>query len=269
MSSLSIFVDEYNYDQAKQWLIDHQPFLLKSVAVYVVAIFSIKFLMRERKPYGLVGPLIWWNAFLALFSLLGFVFTTPAFVKTIYNHGIQHTYTHINAMHTDKTAGYWTFLWIVSKIPEFVDTFFIVLRKKPLMFMHWYHHALTGYFAFHTFYAENAYMVWVVWMNYLIHFAMYSYYGLRALHVRIPPIMAQILTTSQMIQFLITIAWMTHAGFMLSAGQKVAATAYGLFIGQFMMWTYLILWMRFYYVSYFRSGGKKYQQHKSNGVKAE
>lgn len=72
-------------------------------------------------------------------------------------------------------------------------------------------------------------------------------------------------------QFLITIAWMTHAGFMLAAGQKVAATSYGLFIGQFMMWTYLLLWMRFYYVSYFRSGGKKYQQHKekTNGVKAE
>lgn len=64
---------------------------------------------------------------------------------------------------------------------------------------------------------------------------------------------------------------MTHAGFMLAAGQKVAATSYGLFIGQFMMWTYLVLWLRFYYVSYFRSGGKKYQQHKekANGVKAE
>jgi hypothetical protein len=51
MSSLSIFVDEYDYERAKQWLIDHQPFLLKSVAVYVVAIFSIKFWQRERKPY--------------------------------------------------------------------------------------------------------------------------------------------------------------------------------------------------------------------------
>lgn len=83
------------------------------------------------------------------------------------------------------------------------------------MFMHWYHHALvslfycelfamskfgniithlnktqnekmlkkqllfqTGYFAFHTFYAENAYMVWVVWMNYVIHFAMYRWVNL-------------------------------------------------------------------------------------------
>lgn len=44
-------------------------------------------------------------------------------------------------------------------VQELIDTMFIVLRKKPLMLMHWYHHALTGYFAFVTFYEDNAYMV--------------------------------------------------------------------------------------------------------------
>jgi hypothetical protein len=59
----------------------------------------------------------------------------------------------------------------------------ILIKHFQLMFMHWYHHALTGYFAFHTFYAENAYMVWVVWMNYAIHFAMYRwvFWSLKAL----------------------------------------------------------------------------------------
>jgi elongation of very long chain fatty acids protein 6 len=262
LSSLSIFTEEYDYERAKQWSVDHQPFLFKCVAVYLVAIFTIKYLQRDRKPFNLLGPLIAWNAFLAIFSLLGFLFVTPAFLKVIREHGIQHTYTHINLVHTDKTAGYWVLMWNISKIPEFVDTFFIVLRKKPLMLMHWYHHALTGYFAFHTFYSDNAYMIWVVWMNYAIHFAMYSYYALRALHVKIPPAIAQAITTSQMIQFIITIVWMSHAGLMLANGQKVAATPWGLFIGQFMMWTYLVLWLRFYYVSYYGKGGKKYQQAK-------
>lgn len=83
------------------------------------------------------------------------------------------TYTHVSEIQTNSIGGYWTFLWVVSKIPELIDTIFIVLRKKPLMFMHWYHHALTGYFAFVTFYQENAYMVWVVWLNYFIHSFMY------------------------------------------------------------------------------------------------
>lgn len=40
-------------------------------------------------------------------------------------------------------------------------------------FMHWYHHVLTGWWAFIAFYEENAYTVWLVWMNYFIHAVMY------------------------------------------------------------------------------------------------
>jgi hypothetical protein len=194
------------------------------------------------------------------------------------------------------------------------------------MFMHWYHHALTGYFAFVNFYADNAYLVWAVWMNYLIHFWMYryvdikdfiqlsentqydieyvdlllkfSYYCFRALRVKIPPQVAQFITSSQMVQvsllfifkrsslkfsltptkiidfqFLAVIAAMTHAQIKMQSGEKVAATPYGLFIGQWTMWTYLVLWLRFYYISYYGNGGKKYVQHqevnKAASVKAQ
>jgi hypothetical protein len=89
MSSWSIFVDEYDYDKSRQWLIEHQPFLLKSVTFYIVAIFTIKFIQKDRKPFHLLTPLIGWNAFLAIFSLLGFIFTTPAMLSTIHKHGIK------------------------------------------------------------------------------------------------------------------------------------------------------------------------------------
>uniref|UniRef100_A0AC34RJ24 Elongation of very long chain fatty acids protein n=1 Tax=Panagrolaimus sp. JU765 TaxID=591449 RepID=A0AC34RJ24_9BILA len=259
---MSIFLAEYDYGAAKQWCIEHEGFLVKSVILYVVSIFGIKYVMRDRKPFDLQQPLIIWNAILATFSILGFVLLTPTFLKVVYEHGLSYTYTNVSELHTGKIAGYWTFLWVVSKMPEFLDTIFIVLRKKPLMFMHWYHHALTGYFAFVNFYEDNAYMIWVVYLNYFIHSFMYSYYGLRALRFKVPPQVAQLITGAQIVQFLITHAVMIHLAILsLTTNEKYDVTFRGFAIGAFMESTYLLLWFRFYYISYLASGGKKYHQY--------
>lgn len=38
----------------------------------------------------------------------------------------------------DRVCGFWTWLFVLSKLPELGDTIFIVLRKQPLIFLHWY-----------------------------------------------------------------------------------------------------------------------------------
>jgi len=266
MDSLAIFFQDYDYARAKQWLVNHESLLLKCVVVYVVSIFSIKFTMSNRRPFGLQMPLTVWNAILAVFSIAGFVQMTPTMFKVISQQGIQRTYTHVTELQTGKIAGYWAFVWCVSKIPELIDTLFIVLRKKPLMFMHWYHHAVTGYFAFVTFYEDNAYMIWVVWLNYFIHSFMYSYYCARALNYKIPPQFAQLLTGAQIVQFLITHAVMGHLLVLMmnNPSNKYAVTYKGFTIGAVMELSYLMLWFRFYYISYIRGGGKKYVAHKGS-----
>lgn len=273
---MDIFFAEYDFKRSKQWLMDYEGILLKCVIIYVIAIFTIKYVMGPRKPFGLQQSLTIWNAILAVFSIAGFVQITPIFLKVISQKGIQHTYTEIGDLQKHPVAGYWAFVWCVSKIPELIDTLFIVLRKKPLMFMHWYHHAVTGYFAFVTFYEDNAYMVWVVWLNYFIHSFMYSYYCARAMNIRIPPQFAQILTFAQIIQFLITHAVMGHLLYLMcTINKQYAVTTRGFAIGAFMEISYLLLWFRFYYISYIAGGGKKYVQHKNTmsskngGLKAE
>jgi len=269
MDSLSIFFEEYDFGRSKRWLMNHEGVLLKCVAAYIVAIFGIKFVMTDRKPFGLQTLLAVWNALLAVFSIAGFVRMTPTMFKVISEKGLSYTYTDISELFTDKTAGYWAFVWCVSKIPELIDTLFIVVRKKPLMFMHWYHHALTGYFSFVTFYEDNAYMIWVVWLNYFIHSWMYAYYCARALNYKIPPQFAQLLTGAQIVQFMITHAVMGALQYEVltsKTNRSYAVTFKGFAIGAFMEVTYLMLWFRFYYISYIGGGGKKYLTHK-NGVK--
>jgi len=270
---MDIFTANYDFARSQQWLVNHETFLLTCVGIYVVSIFSIKFVMANRKPFDLQTPLILWNALLAIFSIAGFVRMTPIFLRVIQQKGLAYTYTNVSEIMTDKVAGYWSFLWVVSKIPELIDTLFIVLRKKPLMFMHWYHHALTGWFAFVTFYESNAYMVWVVYLNFFIHSFMYSYYCARALQIRIPPQFAQLLTGAQIIQFLITHAVMGHLLVLLSTtSRSYAVTFRGYAVGAFMELTYLLLWFRFYYISYIAGGGKKYnaaKTTKNGGVKTD
>uniref|UniRef100_A0A7E4UXI3 Elongation of very long chain fatty acids protein n=1 Tax=Panagrellus redivivus TaxID=6233 RepID=A0A7E4UXI3_PANRE len=259
---MSIFLADYDYETSKQWCRETEGFLVKAVATYVFSIFAIKYVMQNRTPFDLQVPLILWNIILAVFSILGFVLVTPTFLRVASQHGWSYTWTNISELQTGSVAGYWTFLWVVSKIPEFLDTIFIVLRKKPLMFMHWYHHALTGYFAFVNYYEDNAYMIWVVWLNYFIHSFMYSYYMLRAIRFKVPPQVAQIITFAQIIQFLITHAVMAHLAYLvLTTNGKYAVTFRGFAIGAFMEVTYLLLWFRFYYKSYLAGGGKKYLQH--------
>ncbi|XGW31217.1 hypothetical protein V3C99_009852, partial [Haemonchus contortus] len=267
--SLEILFGEFNYERAKEYCISLESFSLKLAIAYIITIFSIKYYMKDRKAYDLQLPLNIWNGILAVFSALGFLYTFPTFLNVIYNKGISYTYTHISEVYTDKTSGYWVLLWVLSKIPELVDTIFIVLRKRPLMFMHWYHHALTGYYAIVNYHEDNAHMFWVVWMNYAIHAAMYSYYLLRSLRIQVPAQIAQIITTSQMIQFIVAIAAQLHVGYLAvtSSGKtSYAVTFRGWAIGVFMLVTYLMLWIRFYNISYYSKGGKKYVAQKKTGV---
>ncbi|KJH45754.1 GNS1/SUR4 family protein [Dictyocaulus viviparus] len=176
MTSEMIFGD-FNYEQAKAFCASIENFSAKLSIAYVAAIFSIKYYMRDRKARNLQLPLSVWNGILAVFSACGFFYTFSTFLKVVRDKGISYTYTNISEVYTDEKCGYWVLLWVLSKIPELVDTIFIVLRKRPLIFMHWYHHALTGYYAIINYHEGNAHMFWVVWMNYGIHAAMYRRKG--------------------------------------------------------------------------------------------
>ncbi len=55
--------------------------------IYIAGLFVLQRWMRDKPPYCLRRPLIAWNAFLALFSLLGFLRTAEEIVYVLREHG--------------------------------------------------------------------------------------------------------------------------------------------------------------------------------------
>ncbi|VDM32008.1 unnamed protein product [Toxocara canis] len=138
----------------------------------MLIIFGTKYLMRNRQPFELFYPLNVWNAFLAAFSIAGTVTLLPEFISTISKHGLNASYCKRYDF-TRGAKGFWGWMFIVSKLFEMGDTVFLVLRKRPLMFLHWYHHVLTVVYAFYSYPTTPGFNRWGVNLNFFVHAFMY------------------------------------------------------------------------------------------------
>ena len=170
-------------------------------AIYCVVIFALKAWMEKRPKYDLRLFLILWNVGLSLFSIAGAVRFWPEFVYSLQKYGFE--YSICNLDYVNGVTGFWTYLFIMSKIPELIDTIFIVLRKQELIFLHYYHHAtvlMYGWFCYRIMPSTGR---WFIAMNYLVHAVMYSYYALKAMRFYVPKQISLLITSMQLIQMVI------------------------------------------------------------------
>ena len=92
-------------------------------------------------------------------------------------------------------------LFIFSKIPELLDTVFLVLQNKKVIFLHWFHHCTVMLYCWHAFHNCVAPGLWFAAMNYAVHSIMYTYYfamAARLTWLAVP--FAPLITTTQILQ---------------------------------------------------------------------
>lgn len=214
--------------------------LYTTVAYVGLFSFGIR-VMQDAKPLDLKSSLAAWNFFLAVFSLCGALRTVPHLVFNVRHHPFRRSLCHAAADDWGQgRCGLWVQLFILSKFAELADTAFIVVRKKRLLFLHWYHHVTVLLYCWHSYATEAPHALYFVSMNYTVHAVMYLYYGLMALNRKPVWFVPEFVTSAQISQMVVGVA-VQIAAYRADCG----VNATNLLAGSIMYASYLALFVKF------------------------
>ena len=235
MDLVSSFL-EYEAEFDAQVLIDytraHAEIPVFAVCLYLGFVTYIPgvlpFSVSLRKTFAA------WNLILSLFSIVGVTRILPVLLRELSNedHGDTFTERFVWTCCTDPkewylygSSGLWTGLFIYSKFPELLDTAFLVLQKKRVIFLHWFHHCTVLLYCWHAFHHRIAPGIWFAAMNYSVHSIMYFYYFLSSIGMRslVRPI-APFITFIQIAQMFVGISVTVTAAYMHSNDPSSCAT---------------------------------------------
>uniref|UniRef100_A0A1I7YCI1 Elongation of very long chain fatty acids protein n=1 Tax=Steinernema glaseri TaxID=37863 RepID=A0A1I7YCI1_9BILA len=250
---LEMFIEPYDHDKATTLMWDFLSYSLTVSMLYVLVLFSLQRFMRDREAFTLKWPLVFWNAGLTVFSALGSYYATVDILTMAEEHSsLTATYCYVGSALTGPN-GFWGFLFTMSKMVEFGDTIFIVLRKKPLTFLHWYHHIVTLNFTVIGYAGNNAFTVWLLWMNYIAHSGLYLYYTLSALDIKPPRLVTTLIVLLQISQFGISLLMFYHLAFLKleaiagwTTERQCDFQLYALVAAVFMEISYIVLFAQYF-----------------------
>uniref|UniRef100_A0A7S1TZ42 Elongation of fatty acids protein n=1 Tax=Phaeomonas parva TaxID=124430 RepID=A0A7S1TZ42_9STRA len=150
---------------------------------YVVGIFALKQYMRSRDALQITPLVAAWDLLLCVFSAAGMMRTVPHLLWHLHTYGWhQNVCGPMWYMYGSGVTGMWLQLFVLSKYAELLDTVLLILKKRKVIFLHWFHHAATLMFCWHAYGIESSLGLFFCAMNYSVHALMYGYYFLAAVH---------------------------------------------------------------------------------------
>jgi len=196
------FEKNFDYCQHFEWMAKYWQFCYVFIAVYLLAIYFGQNYMKSRPPFKLRGALLFWNLFLGTFSAFGAWRTISVLAHQMSEDGFHEAVCGNVPTEVKQGMGIYMWYFAISKFFELLDTAFIVLRKSPLIFLHWYHHMTVCFFVWSSgAYPSNIQMYFCA-INLLVHAVMYTYYALKVANIRVPKQISMVITSMQLIQML-------------------------------------------------------------------
>ncbi|KAL4899852.1 hypothetical protein BDW74DRAFT_171249 [Aspergillus multicolor] len=229
---------------------------LVSLATYYVVIFGGRQLMKNQAPFKLQTLFIIHNFILTLISGGLLALFLEQILPTLRQDGVLHAICDARGGWTDELVLLY-YLNYLTKYLELADTVFLVLKKKPLTFLHTYHHGATALLCYVELVGRTS-VSWVpITLNLTVHVVMYWYYFQSARGIKIW--WKRYITILQIAQFVIDIGFIYFASYTYFAstyfpwapntghcmGEEYAA-AFGVFI----ISSYLLLFVSFYATTY-------------------
>jgi len=182
-----------------QWMGQHYEVPLLLSCFYLMAVFGIQAMMKDRREYSLRTALIIWNFSLALFSMVGAYCVGWSIISVLSRKTLSEEMCTNDAENEDQNPR----AHFLCKIPELLDALFLVLRKRPVRFLHWYHHIFTMIFCWDAWAVQAENGASFALMNLIVHSIMYSYYGTVACGKRFSMVIRQSITSLQIVQMLL------------------------------------------------------------------
>lgn len=221
------------------------------VVVYLTVLFTLSTYMRLRRDamFGhsqfFVRIAAAHNAFLSLISLWMNVHVTRTILGTPDLKDTICIPRRSNFSIQMQTSLY---IFLLSKIYELLDTPILVARRRPLSFLHVWHHSTVMFEVWGWIDQKAALGLYGMWFNTAVHVVMYAYYGL-VLHGY--KIRAKVwITLSQIIQF-VTGFLALLPFFVLHLTRPTGCEgSVGLFFSCLINGSYLILFLIFYRDTY-------------------
>uniref|UniRef100_A0A7S2WNW7 Elongation of fatty acids protein n=1 Tax=Eucampia antarctica TaxID=49252 RepID=A0A7S2WNW7_9STRA len=254
---------EKHYDPLTvlSWMQNHPIVPIASLIVYATLIVWGQKVMKDKPAWKWRRILAVWNLSLSLFSFAGAFRLVPQLLHNLYTMPLHDVLCRDpEETHGTGSSGIWVQLFVLSKFPELFDTFFIVIHKKPLIFLHWYHHVTVLLYCWHSYVTTSPSGLTFVAMNYSVHAIMYGYYFLMAIKMKPKWFNAMVVTSAQISQMFVGII-VTIVGFYYYKKEKGEGTcqieAENNTAAFIMYGSYLFLFAQFFISRYFKVSAKK------------
>ncbi|KAG5352115.1 hypothetical protein C0989_003635 [Termitomyces sp. Mn162] len=236
------------------------PAVLAALTAYLVVIFGTKALMKDQPAYKLTTFFQAHNVILSSGSLLLLVLMLEEIVPIIWNDGIFKSICAPSSW-TPRMEFYYMINYYFKYL-ELLDTVFLALKKKPMQFLHVFHHSATALLCYSQLNGRTSISWTVIVLNLAVHVVMYYYYYATAGGAKIW--WKKYLTSMQITQFVIdlvlvyfgTYSHMTVAYFpntLPSIGDCAGSEGSAIF-GCVLLTSYLGLFINFYLQTYKRPG---------------